>query len=473
LRVDPSTRHIIAADGRLADRFGPLVGRPLAELWMPSERLAIARRIDDVILSGSDRFGALALSPGDAAVCFVELSAIYDYRGGERLEVLLCEIPDAAPEPLRGPDSGPTVETWRGGGPALALPPARRGGGTSVMQAFQAADVAALEISSDACVLRASSAAERLLSRSSAMLQGLALSELFELPEASEAALAAARADALPQSILAFAIDSAERLVFEWLPADQPGAGFAILSGAGRESPSAERLRFQSQLVSLVAHDVRDAIAAVYCGLHTLSEGLPAESEWRPTVMLALEEIERANRITADVLSISRPGDLKRVELDVDGVVGQTLARYRKRAASASIEIEERLDSGSQILADLSSLERTVANLIENALQATPPGGQLQVSTRHEDRAQAPATGGGEGRAQRGVRISIRDTGVGIKEETRPNVFEPFVTDKQGGTGLGLAIARRVVLDHNGQIHFDTAEGQGTTFHIWLPESDA
>ena len=133
------------------------------------------------------------------------------------------------------------------------------------------------------------------------------------------------------------------------------------------------------------------------------------------------------------------------------------LPRYRKRAAGASIELEARLQSGCQVMADLSSLERLVGNLVENALDATPPGGALCVTTRAESRGQP------------GACLSVRDTGIGIKEETRPNVFDPFFTDKHGGTGLGLAIARRVVFDHSGQIHFDSKEGEGTTFHVWLP----
>lgn len=133
------------------------------------------------------------------------------------------------------------------------------------------------------------------------------------------------------------------------------------------------------------------------------------------------------------------------------------VARYRSRAASRSITLEDELMSGARVLADLSSLERALGNLIENALDATAPHGRIAVTTAREDRG-VP-----------GVRVSVSDTGVGIKKETQPNVFEPFFTDKTRGTGLGLAITRRIALAHHGHIDFDTEEGCGTTFHLWLP----
>jgi signal transduction histidine kinase len=111
------------------------------------------------------------------------------------------------------------------------------------------------------------------------------------------------------------------------------------------------------------------------------------------------------------------------------------------------------------VLADLSQLERAFDNLVENALQATPHYGLLRVGCRAEDRGRP------------GVRVTIADTGLGIPADVRPNVFEPFVTTKPAGTGLGLAITRRVVLDHEGQIDFETDHGRGTTFVIWLPRA--
>jgi signal transduction histidine kinase len=331
--------------------------------------------------------------------------------------------------------------------------------GTSVMQALHTAGAAALCVGADGAILEATASVSKVLGRSSDSLVAQTLDSVFSFTPHAAEALEVARRDGAQQSILADGPDGSTRVVIDWLSGPEPRSGYALLSGAECESASTENLRFQTQLVSLVAHDVRDSLAAVYVGLHALADALDEGDPLQDTVALALKESERANRITRDVLNISRPGDLVRVDLDIDTVVVETLARFRARAAARSIEVIEKVSSGSRILADLSSIERVLSNLIENALDATPPQGRLTVTCQREERGAA------------GVGISVRDTGLGIKEETRPNVFEPFVTNKSGGTGLGLAIARRVILDHNGQIDFETQEGEGTTFHIWLPRS--
>lgn len=467
LQVDLHDRVIQDAAGPLADLGDPLIGRPLAELWRPGERLALDRRLDDAILLGRDCFGAIALVGGRA---WVEVDVAYDYRRGQRLALRLRQVlrppsregpaPDSAvpPEPAPGRTESPGgVSAAPPAEPAVSSADRRAARETLVLEALRTAGAAALWVGPSGSIEALTPVAERLLGRPAALLLGRSIEALLRLGPEAGAALQAAREAGLPQSVLAQPAEGGGSMALDWLPGAEPGAGHAILTAPQSESPDRERTRFQTQLVSSVAHDVRDSIAAVYCGLHTLAQELPEDSPLQDLVAQALEESERASRITEDVLWISRPSDLKRIELDLDTVVHEALSRYRKRAAGASIELEARLQSGCQVMADLSSLERLVGNLVENALDATPPGGALCVTTRAESRGQP------------GACLSVRDTGIGIKEETRPNVFDPFFTDKHGGTGLGLAIARRVVFDHSGQIHFDSKEGEGTTFHVWLP----
>jgi two-component system, NtrC family, sensor kinase len=98
--------------------------------------------------------------------------------------------------------------------------------------------------------------------------------------------------------------------------------------------------------------------------------------------------------------------------------------------------------------------------LVLNAVDATPAGGEVEVSARHahlHDRA--------------GVAVSVRDSGLGIPAELLPRVFEPFFTTKPAGrgTGLGLAICRDIVKAHGGDLKVESREGQGTTFTAWIP----
>lgn len=372
------------------------------------------------------------------------------------------EVASAAPPAIA--DAAPAGR----GGSAAPAGPASRGNATieteeedvafQAMTVLAAAGVAALTVAVDGTVTSATPEAERLLGRPIARLRGSPLDELVALPDQAGPALAAARAGRVRQSVAASLVGVDGRdLALEWVPGSEPGKGFVMLQSGQAGSADGERLRLQTRLVSFVAHDVRNSLAAVYCGLHTLSEATAPESPQRPIVDKALHEARRASRIVDDVLAVSRPGRLLRVELDLCGVLRESLNRFRARAAAQGAEIHEQLDVSATVMADLSQLERSFDNLVENALHAMPHYGTLAVATRLEDRA-VP-----------GIRVAISDTGVGIRPDLRPNVFEPFVTDKQGGTGLGLAITRRVILDHEGQIDFETELGRGTTFHVWLP----
>jgi signal transduction histidine kinase len=102
-------------------------------------------------------------------------------------------------------------------------------------------------------------------------------------------------------------------------------------------------------------------------------------------------------------------------------------------------------------------------NLVQNAVQAMPEGGDIYVETRTQDGFRP----GGESR--RWVHISVRDTGPGIAPALLPNLFVPFVTTKQQGTGLGLAISHRIVSEAGGRIDVRSQEGFGTTFVVLLP----
>src|SRR5262249_23951396 len=101
-------------------------------------------------------------------------------------------------------------------------------------------------------------------------------------------------------------------------------------------------------------------------------------------------------------------------------------------------------------------LKRALQNLILNAIDAMPSGGELMIRTR---------------RTFSGVRLDVSDTGSGLTAEERSRLFTPYYTTKQHGTGLGLAIVQSIVADHAGKIWVESQAGRGTTFHIELPRT--
>lgn len=416
------------------------LGAPWPRLLSPPDRAAAQEAGRACLLRGETRLAVSLLLPGGALLP-ARLRLRFDHRQA-------CWWIGVSPEREVGPL--PTAPAPSPGG----LPP---GEGTTVMQALSAAGAAALEVAADGRIAGITQAVSRVLGQDIEQLRHLRIEEVFSMPRPAEAAFAQARQRHQAQSVLVTSRAGQRPVVLEWLAGDVPGSGYALISSSQGDGAGMERLKAQSQLVSLVAHDVRDSLSAVHSGLQRLAQDLASDSEAQETVTRVLRENERATRIAQDVLWLSRPGDLDRVELDVDMVVLEAGERFRAKAEQHRVSLNAELASGEQVLADLSCLERALSNLIDNALDATPPGGQVVLASRRESRGRP------------GVLIEVRDTGVGIPAEAQALVFDPYVTHKRGGTGLGLAIARRVALDHGGQIDVESRPGQGSSFRWWLP----
>jgi len=124
------------------------------------------------------------------------------------------------------------------------------------------------------------------------------------------------------------------------------------------------------------------------------------------------------------------------------------------------VKLEKRLAPDLRpILANSGQIRQVFLNIILNALQAMPEGGELHIST-----------GRSISHDKEGVEVTIRDTGVGIPKKDIADIFQPFYTTKEEGTGLGLAISFGILKEHNGDIDVESDVGRGSTFRIFLPE---
>jgi signal transduction histidine kinase len=112
------------------------------------------------------------------------------------------------------------------------------------------------------------------------------------------------------------------------------------------------------------------------------------------------------------------------------------------------------------VLVDANQMKQVLLNLVHNALQAMPDGGEMRITTSTAIR-----------NARDGVVVFVQDTGIGIPAAEQARIFEPFYTTKgnQGGTGLGLSVTYGIVTDHGGQIEVESQPGAGAKFTVWLP----
>jgi len=238
------------------------------------------------------------------------------------------------------------------------------------------------------------------------------------------------------------------------------------------ELRQALKLEAVGRLAGGIAHDFNNMLAVVQMeGTLLLDE--PLRPEVREPLLTILATAERAANLTRQLLTFSRRQVPRFEAIDLGGVV-TGLSTLLRRTLPENIDFETRLDLRvPAVRADVGMIEQVLMNLVLNARDAMPDGGQLTVdvgavSVGRERLAARPEQPAGEF-----VRMRVSDTGTGIPADVLPHIFEPFFTTKDvgRGTGLGLATAFSVVEQHGGWLEVDSALGAGSCFAAYLPTS--
>ncbi len=227
-----------------------------------------------------------------------------------------------------------------------------------------------------------------------------------------------------------------------------------------------DRLAALGEMSAGLAHEIRNPLAAIKGAVQYLDpKKLPDDD--REFVEIMIEEVNRLNGVVTQFLDYSRPLKPSMAPTDVNEVVAKTF-KLLEGQAPGHVKVEIELASWlPRVQADAEQLKQVFLNVALNAFQAMPGGGRLTVSTRVA-RDDLAFWREGVRRADI-VEIRFRDTGPGIPEEARENVFVPFYTTKEKGTGLGLAISQRLVKAHQGSIVVRSEVGQGSEFIVSLP----
>jgi signal transduction histidine kinase len=171
-------------------------------------------------------------------------------------------------------------------------------------------------------------------------------------------------------------------------------------------------------------------------------------------------ETIRCSDIVKNLLEFARPSEPSITELPVEEIIKKSLFLVRHQITLQNIDVVEHYEEGlPPIMADSKQMQQVLLNLVINAAQAMPEGGELRISAyRANDR---------DGH----VVIEVQDTGVGIPPENLSRIFDPFFTTKinQKGTGLGLSVVSSIVAKHGGRIDVESTVGKGSTFRVFMP----
>jgi PAS domain S-box-containing protein len=219
-----------------------------------------------------------------------------------------------------------------------------------------------------------------------------------------------------------------------------------------------ERLAAIGQTAGMVGHDLRNPLQSIIGEVFLAKAGLQAvpDSEHKASVQESIqaiaEQISYMDKIVSDLQSFVKPVEAHKQEVQLKPLMDSLLAQIN---IPANIQTSLQVDDGLAVVADLQLLKRVLINLITNAAQAMPQGGELTVKAQYG--------------AKGGVQIAVQDTGTGISEQIKPKIFTPLFTTKSKGQGFGLAVCKRVIEAQGGTISFESQEGKGTKFTVELP----
>ncbi len=182
------------------------------------------------------------------------------------------------------------------------------------------------------------------------------------------------------------------------------------------------------------------------------------DSENRAAAEVLVNETERLNRVITELLEISRPSDIKLQEVDIQTVFDTTLRLIHSDANQlGNIEISLDIsDDLKNMVIDADRFVQVLMNVYLNSIQAMPDGGVLSTTVVSKNDQ---------------IEIVITDTGTGMTEDTRRQIFNPYFTTKTTGTGLGMAIVHKIIEAHKGEIRVVSKEGNGTEITIRVPKS--
>lgn len=244
------------------------------------------------------------------------------------------------------------------------------------------------------------------------------------------------------------------------------------LSIAEREDASFDSVVY---LLGTIAHEIKNPLGGIKGAAQLLKERIGEGKKELPQasdrigdyISLIIRETDRLDTVLQNYLTMSRRPVLQ--EVNIHEVLEKAISIMSLSLKNGKISLQRSYDpSLPRVTGDGSKLLQVFLNLIKNAVEAMPRGGDLSITTKPSNEYVVQ-----KGKTKRWAVISIRDTGKGIPRSELQKIFLPFYTRKKKGTGLGLALSKKIVKDHNGFIRVERPDsGKGTLFHIYIPFAD-
>jgi two-component system, NtrC family, nitrogen regulation sensor histidine kinase GlnL len=229
------------------------------------------------------------------------------------------------------------------------------------------------------------------------------------------------------------------------------------------------RLTVLGEMSAGIAHEFRNYMGSVMGFAKLLSKKLPssgASESGQQMIASIMRELTAMNQLIEQLLSFGRHIELHLEPVALEALIRRLLDQLITQTEAAQLRVAISIPADlPKVRMDEVLMRQAIGNLLQNAMDAMPQGGDLQIRATVLEHSFSVGTEG----HRKELSLEIRDTGVGISRDKLDKIFLPFFTTKEKGTGMGLALVHKIVLSHGGRIEVDSLDNRGTTFRILLP----
>ncbi|MEC7641630.1 MAG: ATP-binding protein [Nitrospinota bacterium] len=230
-----------------------------------------------------------------------------------------------------------------------------------------------------------------------------------------------------------------------------------------------QRMKAMGEMAAGIAHEIRNPLGSIELFASLLKKDLRGDNEKEPMVDHICSGVKNMERIISSILLFAQSPEPSRQKCEISSLLNELLEFSSNIIVPESIKIIRRFPSGKLLAnGDGDLLKQVFLNLIRNAIQAMPDGGELRLTAGENLETRK----GSDKDRRRFITITVSDTGKGISPNNVVKVFDPFFTTRSRGTGLGLAITHNIVKAHQGTIEAQSREGEGASFIVNIPAWD-